>query len=82
MAETKIFFLIYWGRGTFIGPGPVAQLVGASSYTPKDCKFEFQSEHISRLQVQSPVRAHMGHNQSVSFLHSPPFPSLSLSLCV
>ena len=34
--------------------GWVAQLVGASSYTPKGCGLDSQSENTLRLQAQSP----------------------------
>ena len=33
-------------------PGRVVQLVAGSSHTPKGCRFDSQSGHIPRLQVQ------------------------------
>ena len=47
IAEEKV-----WRRAERIeerGPGPVAQLVGASSRTPKGCRFDPGSGHIPRL---------------------------------
>lgn len=46
-------------------PSHVAQLVGAPSYTPKDGGFGPQLGYISRLQVLSPVRTHIGSKQSI-----------------
>ena len=37
--------------GGNLGLGKVAQLVGASSHTPKDCGFNSQSGYIPRLWV-------------------------------
>ena len=39
-----------------VHPGQVAQLVGASSHMPKDCRFDSWSGYIFGLHVQSPVR--------------------------
>ena len=58
-------------------------LVGASSCTPKSCKFDPQSGHTPKLQVQSLVRVCMGGSGSMSvFLShiSPPAPYLPPSL--
>ena len=49
--------------------GWVAQLVGASSGTPKGRGFDSRSRHIPKLPVQSPVGVHTGGNQLVSFSH-------------
>ena len=43
-----------------------AQLVGASSWTPKGHRFDIRSGHIPRLRVWPPVRAHMGR-QPIDF---------------
>ena len=53
-------------------PWRVAQLVGASSRTPKGCEFNSQSGRIPRFQVWSPIAGQMGSNRSMF---------LSLSLC-
>ena len=37
-----------------------AQVIGASFHAPKGCRFDSWSGHIPRLQVQSPVRTHIG----------------------
>ena len=47
-------------------PDWVAQLVVMSTHTPKGCRFNSPSVYIPRLQVWSPVRAHMRGNQSRS----------------
>ena len=47
----------------------VALLVGASFCTAKGWGFNSQPGHIFRLQVQSPVQAHMGGNQSMFLFH-------------
>ena len=52
-----------------IYPGWVAQLVGASSCTPKGCRFDSQSGQIPRLWVQAPVGEHLGGNQSMFLSH-------------
>ena len=54
----------------------MAQLAGASSYTPKDEGFESRSGHIPRLQVRSPVGAHVESNQLKFLFHI----NVSLSL--
>ena len=59
-------------------PGQVAQLVGASSCTPKGCGFKSWSGHIARLRVQSPVGACTRGNQLTFLSHI--YVSLSLSL--
>ena len=67
-------------------PWPVAQLAGASSCTPKGCWFDSRSEHITRLQVWSPVRACTGGNRWMFLSHIDVSISLflpsSLSLCL
>ena len=60
--------------------GWMAQLVGASSHAPKCCRFNTESGHIPRLQVQSPVRVHMGGNQLMFLSHISVSLSLSFSL--
>ena len=58
----------------------VSQLVGASSLTPKGCRFDSQSGHIPRFWVQSLVGVQMC-NQSLSLsLSLSPFLSLLSSL--
>ena len=44
--------------------------VGTSSHTLKDCGFNSQSGHISRLRVPSTVRACTGSNHLTSFTRS------------
>ena len=69
-------------------PGQVAQLVRASSYTPKGYGFNPQPGRIYRLWIWSMIWAHTGGNQffphiDVSLSLSPPphtLPSLSLKL--
>ena len=58
-------------------PSWVAQLVGASSCTPKGCRFDSRSRHLLRLQVQSPFWVHTGGNQLMFLSLSLP-PSLPL----
>ena len=53
--------------------GQVAQLFGASSPTPKCCKFDSREGHIPGLQVRSPIGTQTEGNRSK-------FLSLSLSL--
>ena len=50
-------------------PVQVAQLVGASSRTPKGCGFDSQSGHIPRLQVQSPVTVSTAGCRSMFLSH-------------
>ena len=45
-------------KNTVLGPGWVAQLVGALIHAPKDCRLNSWSGHIPRLWVQSPVRVY------------------------
>ena len=54
------------------GPGLVAQLVGASSHTPKGCRFD-SGQDTPRLWVRSSVGVHTGGNQLMflSFFLSP-----------
>ncbi|KAF6109679.1 hypothetical protein HJG60_010910 [Phyllostomus discolor] len=63
------------------GAGGIAQLVGVLSSRSEGCKFNSQSGYMPGLQVQFPVRACMGGNQSMflslSLLSSPPHLSLS-----
>ena len=47
----------------YLCPGQVAQLVGASSHTLKDCEFDSWSRHIPRLGVQCPIGVSTGGNQ-------------------
>ena len=49
-------------------------------YTPKHCRFDSQSGHIPRLQVQSLVRVHTRGNQSMFLSHINVFLSPFLSL--
>ena len=56
----------------------MAQLVGASSPTPKGCRFYPRSGHIPGLQVRSLVGVRMGGSWSMFLLHI--YVSLSLSL--
>ena len=60
-------------------PGQVAQLVGASCYTPKGCGLDSQSGNTPGLWVSSQVGSCMGGNQSMflSLFLSSPFHSLS-----
>ena len=61
----------------------MAQLVGASSQTPKGCEFDYPSAHIPRLQVCSPVEVYMGGNDvSLTSMSLSLSISLSLSLCL
>ena len=70
------------GRGKYQGFAltSVAQLVGALFGKPKICRFNSQSGHMARLQVQSPVGTHMRGNQLMFLSHIdvslPPCPSL------
>ena len=47
----------------------VAQLVGASSSSPKGCRFNSRSGHMSGLQAPSPVGTCMGSSQSMFLSH-------------
>ena len=67
-------YKLYVSQNVHGSPGWVAQLVGASSYTPEVCGFDPWSRHIPRLWVQSPVKVHTGGNQLM-------FLSLPSSLC-
>ena len=58
----------------------VSQLVGASCHKPKGRRFNSQSRHMPRLQVQSLVRVHMGGSQSMFLFHIDISLSLSLPL--
>ena len=60
-------------------PASVAQLVGASSRRPKDCGFNSQSGHMTRLQVQSPVGVCTKRQPITVFLSHWCFPLSSLS---
>ena len=63
--ENRYFNIIMHTLRNQVSPGQVAQLVGASSRTPKGCGFDRWSEHTSRLWVRSPVRVNTGGNQSL-----------------
>ena len=57
------------GEVDMVCPGQLAQLVGASSHTPKGCGFNFWSAHVPRLQVQFLVRTHPGGNRLMFLSH-------------
>ena len=59
-------------------PGMVFQVVGASSHTPRGCRFDFWSGHLPRLQVQFVVGVCMGDNGFMFLSLSSPLPSSSL----
>ena len=56
-------------KDTSDGLGWVAQLLGASSHTPKGCGLDSQSGHIHRLWDQSLVGVHTEGNQSMFLSH-------------
>ena len=59
----------------------LAQLVGTSSHTPKDCGLNSQSGHVPRLWVQPLVEVGMKGNQlllSLSF----PFTKINIKINV
>ena len=60
--------------------GQVAQLFGASSPTPKCCKFDSREGHIPGLQVRSPIGTQTEGNRSKFLSHIGVSLSLSLSL--
>ena len=64
-------------------PGQCAQLAAASPRGPKGRRFDSQSGHRTRLQVQSPLGSHARRHQSVFLSHTdvslPLSPSFPLS---
>ena len=70
---TIIFKLKLHKRNLFLGPGCMAQLVGALFCAPGGRQFDSWSGHMPRLWVRSMIGVHAGGNQ-------PMFLSLSLSL--
>ena len=56
----------YLKKNIHLALASVSQLIRVLSHTPKGCGFNFWSRHVtSRFQVQFPVGAHMGGNQSI-----------------
>ena len=64
-----VIFLLLYLRNYCSDLASVDQLVGASSYKPKGCRFEPQSGHISGLWIRSLIRMHTGSKKPINVSH-------------